>query len=167
LIDAVENVPVGVEMPKQTERLIGGFIEHAPVAIAMFDPDMRYLAASTRWNEDYSLDKDVIGRSHYDVFPEISERWKEIHRRALAGETLRSDQDLFFRDDGSKQWLRWEVQPWYATQNELGGLIIFSEDITDRVKAVEGLREPEERFRLVASITNGVILDCDLQSGTV
>jgi PAS domain S-box-containing protein len=154
-------------MPKQTERLIGGFIEHAPLAIAMFDPDMRYLAASTRWNEDYSLDKDVVGRSHYDVFPEISERWKEIHRRALAGETLRSDQELFVRHDGSKQWLRWEVQPWYGAQNELGGLIIFSEDITDRVKAVEVLRESEERFRLVASITNDLILDCDLKSGTV
>src|SRR5512134_2077171 len=45
---------------------------------------LRSLAASTRWIEDYGLDPDaVLGRSHYDVLPDISERWKDVHRRAL------------------------------------------------------------------------------------
>jgi len=55
------------------------FVEQVPVAIAMLDRDMRYLAASRRYLTDYSV-KDVIGRGHYEVFPEMPERWREVHR---------------------------------------------------------------------------------------
>jgi PAS domain S-box-containing protein len=133
----------------------------------MFDHDMRYLAASARWRDDYHLGPDVIGRSHYEVFPEISANWKNVHRRALGGEILRAERDPFPRLDGSLQWLRWEVRPWHRTERDVGGIVIFSEDITENVEVYEALRESEERFRLVANITNDVIFDGDLKSGKV
>jgi len=43
------------------------------------------------------------------------------------------------------------VQPWHAAPDVVGGLIIFTEDITDRKKAAETLRESEERFRTMAN----------------
>lgn len=87
-------------------------VENAPVALGMFDSEMRYLAASRRWVTDYQLqDQEIIGRCHYEVFPEISEQWKEIQRRGLAGEVLEADEEAFARMDGSVQWLRWIVQP--------------------------------------------------------
>jgi|GEM_PF-6511597 len=54
------------------------FIEQAPAAIAMFDKNMHYIAASKRWLSDYRIeDRQVLRRSHYDVFPEIPDRWRE------------------------------------------------------------------------------------------
>jgi len=126
-------------------------IDHAPAALAMFDTDMRYLAVSRRWLEDYGLaGQNVLGKSHYEVFPEISETWKSIHRRALAGEAVSAKEDRFDREDGSIQWLRWDVLPWHHDDESIGGIVIFSEDITAR-KAAESETEAS-RAKLAAAL---------------
>ncbi len=125
------------ESLRSSEEILRLLLEHAPSSIAMFDREMRYLTVSRRWMEDFSFgDKDIIGVSHYELFPEIPEGWKKVHRRCLAGETIRADEDRFERIDGTIQWLRWEVLPWHLSDGAIGGIIIFSEDIT-RYKQAE------------------------------
>ena len=79
----------------EREAQLALFVENAPAAIAMFDPEMRYLAVSHRFLRDYGLPKDlnVIGRSHYEMFPQIPQRWRDVHARVLAGEELSEDED--------------------------------------------------------------------------
>lgn len=137
----------------RNERLLHLFVEHSPAAIAMFDRDMKYIAASRRFLIDYALsNQNIMGRSHYDVFPEIPERWKEIHRRCLAGATEKCDEDLFLRTDGGLDWVRWEIHPWYEYTEEIGGIIIFSEVITNRKKAEEELRIINEELSAINRI---------------
>ncbi len=127
---------------REREELLRLFVEHAPASIAMFDKDMRYQAVSRRWLQDYNLEgRELTGRSHYDVFPEIPERWKEIHRQGLDGEVIRADEDPFQRADGSLQWLRWEIRPWHTAADEIGGIIIFTEDISERKRAEAELHQ--------------------------
>ena len=130
---------------EQRQRL---FIEHAPAALAMFDHEMHYLAVSQRWVTDYSLadSNDMLGKSHYDIFPEIPERWKAIHRRGLEGEVISADEDRFEREDGSIQWIRWEVRPWFNSEDKVGGIVIFTEDITELKKSDLALREKEKLY---------------------
>lgn len=124
-----------------SEERLRLFIGHVPVALAMFDRDMKYLHASRRWLTDYQLDdRDLYGLSHYEVFPEMPERWKETHRRGLSGEILREEIDRFDRADGSVQWIRWEALPWYETSGAVGGIVIFTEEITGRKLAEDNLR---------------------------
>ncbi len=134
------------EALRENKELLQLFIQHAPAALAMFDREMRYLAASRRWLDDFGLSgREIIGRSHYEIFPEIPDRWKDVHRRTLAGETLQADEDPFQREDDQIQWLRWESRPLRAGNGAIGGIMIFSEDITRRKQA-------EHRLHLAASV---------------
>lgn len=145
-ITAQKQAQLALEEREQQLRL---FVEHSPAAVAMLDLEMRYLIVSRRWYESYRLpETSVIGRSHYEVFPEIPERWREIHRRCLQGAIERCDADEFPRADGTVDWVRWQIHPWYD-EGKVGGLIIFSEVITEQKKAERALAEEAIRRRIL------------------
>jgi PAS domain S-box-containing protein len=126
-------------MLRSREELLRVFVKNVPAAVAMLDRDMRYLQVSDRWCSDYLAGRAlVLGRSHYELFPEMPERWKEVHRRALAGERLRADEDYWVAQDGP-HWARWEVRPWITFEGSIGGILILAEDISRRKQMEEAL----------------------------
>ncbi len=155
------------EAVRAREQGLRRFAEFAPVAIAMFDREMRYLAVSRRFRDDYLLgERELLGQSHYDIFPEIPEHWREIHRRCLAdGVVERNAAELFVRRDGTEQWIRWEIQPWHRTDGSIGGLILFSEDITQQKRAEQALRESESRLRLAQQVAGVGTFEWNWQTG--
>jgi PAS domain S-box-containing protein len=107
------------------------FINQAPTAIAMFDSNMCYLAASELWLKDYNLrGKDILGKSHYELSPFIREDWRKIHQECLSGITKSGDEDYYKKPDGSVKWFKWDVKPWYLKEDVVGGIYIFTADIT-------------------------------------
>ncbi|WP_340203513.1 PAS domain S-box protein [Ascidiimonas sp. W6] len=139
-----------LEITKQKKNLdqYSLFIENAPSAIAMLDTNLCYLAHSKKWLSDYGVkESSLIGRSHYEIFPEIPQRWKDDHRKCLKGEVLRSEEDYFIRKDGKLQYTNWELHPWYDDGGEVGGIIMMTSDITKIKEAEVKLRISEERFR--------------------
>ena len=132
---------------REREEQLRLYTQHSPAAIAMLDRDLKYLVVSRRWMTDYRLgEESIVGRSHYEVFPEIPPHWKAIHQRCLTGEIVKCDEEAFLRADGRTDWLRWEIQPWRQADGSIGGLIFFTEDITARKQAMEMLREGEARL---------------------
>ncbi|MGD0960059.1 MAG: response regulator [Methylomonas sp.] len=129
------------------------FIEQAPISIAMFDRNMNYIAHSRRWIEDYGRGYGhLIGLNHYEVHPDIPEKWKQIHREAQAGAFLKDDNDFWIQADGSPHWLRWATYPWTDENGEIGGVIISLEEMTARRLAEESLRKSELQNKHLAII---------------
>lgn len=116
-------------------------VQHAPAAIALLDRDMRYMQASRRWLHDYGLSGDIVGKRHDDLVPEVPAHWREAYARCLTGQIVRSDDATLVRPDGRVEFLRWEFVPWRNVEGEIGGLMIFSEIITQRKLAEIALLE--------------------------
>ncbi|HLP50994.1 MAG TPA: PAS domain S-box protein, partial [Chitinophagales bacterium] len=129
-LDVTDRKKFEAELKKSNERN-RIFVEQAPNALAMFDTEMRYMAASRKWLEDYNLvGKNIIGYSHYEIFPEIGDDWKAIHRECLNGAINQTEEAPFERADGTLQWITWDVRPWYITAGQIGGLLMYTADIT-------------------------------------
>jgi len=137
------------------DRLVRTFFEHTPTAVAMLDRELRYIVHSRAWTSEYALgDASLVGRHHYEVFPEIPDRWKQIHARCLDGAAENSDQDEFVRPDGSRQWLRWDCRPWYGPDGSIGGLTFMSQDITEFKRAeLERARHNQELLKATEALT--------------
>jgi PAS domain S-box-containing protein len=128
-------------LDRERQQLLG-VIADAPVSMAMFDRDMRYLAHSRKWVDDMSWPGvSLVGRLHYEVVPDIPEKFRAAHRRALAGEIITCPEDAFERGDGSVTWLRWAVHPWHAADGSIGGIVLVTDVINELVEAREAALE--------------------------
>jgi len=137
---------------KQSEKqlvhshdLMDYIISHARSAIAVFDRELNYIYVSNRYLKEYNLkEQNIIGRHHYTVFPDLPQKWKDVHQRSLAGEVLSAKEDPYYREDGSVHWTRWECRPWYEPDGSIGGIIIYNEIINEWKKIEEALRKSEQ-----------------------
>lgn len=146
----------GVERLADYVRLLTSYM---PAAVALFDRDMRYLLTSRRWLEDYGLaPREIIGLSHYEVFPDIPQRWKDIHQRCLAGASERHEEDPFQRADGRIEWVRWQVFPWHDERGGIGGIMMFTEVITKQKELQDRLRVQSAALR---ELSTPIIPICD------
>jgi len=127
-------------------------LTQAPLGIAIFDREMRYLAASSRYLTDQGLpgDTPLIGRLHYDLFPEVPQRWRDLHARSLReGVELSHEADPFVDKDGGVDWIRWSLKPWRTDDGQVGGLVLYTEVVTPSVEARLRLEAAEARYRAV------------------
>lgn len=112
------------------------FIEQAPTAMAMLDSNMCYMAVSEKWISDYKMEgKTIVGRSHYELFPNTDRTWKERYKNCLAGAVDSCSEAPFELTDGTIQWIFWDIKPWYISKGNIGGLIVYTGDITEVKKS--------------------------------
>ncbi|MBD2313532.1 PAS domain S-box protein [Desertifilum sp. FACHB-1129] len=134
-----KRIETAVEGERQQLRQI---IANAPVWIMMLDTHLRYLAYSNKWLNEVGFAEDsLIGRSHCELFPDLPEEHQNAYQRALAGESVSASETLWQRADGSKIYLRWAVQPWYAPDGKIGGIAIVADRVDELVEAREAALE--------------------------
>ncbi|MFP4459842.1 MAG: PAS domain S-box protein [Candidatus Zixiibacteriota bacterium] len=142
---------------RQNENKYKYIIKHTPNAIAVFDKELRYLAASDRYLKDYNVKiEEIIGNHHYAVFPEIPEKWRKVHKKALSGKIIKKDDDYFRRPDGTLTYTSWECRPWYDTNGNIAGIITYTEVITERKLAERALKKSEADLRSIYNAAKNV-----------
>lgn len=154
---------------KESEEQLKVMIASVPAGVVMFDKDMRYLACSKRYLKENRLSrKQIIGKSHYEIFPDLPEHWRQGHKECLEqGVTAKNDDDVFVRADGSVQYLRWEIQPWKKASGEIGGLVLLTESLDERKKAKSAIQQSEKRLSDVLSIIGEGVWDWDIKTNKI
>lgn len=151
------------ELLRRREFQLHSFVQHAPAALAMFDRQMNYVAASQNWIDDFiPAREEFIGRSHYEVSHAMPERWKEIHQRTLRGETVNCDEESLTMPDGGTFWVQWSCSPWFDDDGQVGGIIILTKNISAQKAAESARRRSEDRLRFaLESLRFGTFeIDC-------
>ncbi|ODU10378.1 MAG: hypothetical protein ABS84_03095 [Rubrivivax sp. SCN 71-131] len=125
-------------------------MRQVPLHVALFDREMNYLACSEPWLQHYGRGHtDLLGANHYALVPDMPEAWKRVFRRALDGETVRSQGESWLDEAGAEHWLRWVVKPWTDESGGVAGLIVVTEEVTDAQRTLRDLQEAHRRFATV------------------
>lgn len=142
---------------------VAELIRALPIASAIVDRDLRFVAVNERWCIAYGLgDSSPIGKSWYDVFPGMPGEWKDVFDRCLAGDAERRCAQPFQLADGSMGCFDWNGAPWRNTEREIAGLVIQAELVTEQGPIRDRLDEEQAFVRaFVAQSPVGLNL-CDL-----
>ena len=141
---------------RAAEMRLQTFVEHTPAAVAMLDREMRYLATSRRWLSEYRIQADnLVGCCLHEVFPNHSAPWQAVYERCLAGATETSHGDRW-RPPGweEDQIVRWEIRPWFNASGTVGGLMMFTQDISEVAKPASATDSPRSTSSGGAKVTS-------------
>ncbi|MEM7552193.1 MAG: PAS domain-containing protein [Bacteroidota bacterium] len=135
LFQKIDEKKKAQEEAEKKEKVLRHIVKHAPAGIAILNNDLNYVYVSDQWYKNYSIrDKDILGKNHLRVFSKLKDMpaSKNIYNECLQGKAYHKNKELFFKEDGSRIWLRYNLYPWYNEQDVIGGIVIFTEDISNR-----------------------------------
>ncbi len=141
-----DNVSKAIK--KQQENQLKAFLRDSPIPVAMFDAEMNFLFAADEWLNKFPTEVDnIIGRNYYDVYGFVPMRWKLKHKQALKGQSSHMRRDHYMDSEGNKKWCRWDAKPWYLTEENIGGVIIYIQDITEEVVSESKMIDQERKYK--------------------
>ncbi|MEK8028944.1 PAS domain S-box protein [Pseudaquabacterium rugosum] len=136
---------------RRTREQLEAFVEHAPLAIALFDTGMRFLACSAHWLQEMRRmgwrDQGLPGLTLHEVMGPLPAHWREAHRRALAGESSHHEAERVLQPDGQPRWISWDCVPWRDGAGAIGGVILSAVDVSALQLAQRRSAEALQRLR--------------------
>ncbi|MGC2413554.1 MAG: EAL domain-containing protein [Stellaceae bacterium] len=101
------------------------FVSDIPAAVALFDRDLRYVAASKAWIGAFRLwGAPLAGRHHDKLARPGREALKEVQQHALAGDTV-EDYHLLEDDPAARLWPAiFSARPHRDTDGGIAGVIV-------------------------------------------
>lgn len=151
---------------EKQRRLTRQLLETPLVAAAILDKELKFQAISARFAQRMHVDATAaLGKTMREVMPWCPESWPEGHRRALAGEAMNVEEELYQRPDGSFAYAKWAAHPWFEADGTVGGVVINGQDVTTEVKARKLVEAQAARLELALSVGRSAVWELDFERG--
>ncbi|KAA3608481.1 MAG: PAS domain S-box protein [Calditrichaeota bacterium] len=128
-----------------SENLIRMILDQIPQRIFWKDKEYKYLGANKLFASDagFSSGGELIGRDDFEMpWKEIAHKHREDDKTILEGGEIKINfEEPVFSEDGIQQWIRTSKQPLLDQDGNIFGVLGNFEDITERKKAEQSLRE--------------------------
>jgi len=137
---------------QRSEAMLQAFVAAAPITLALFDRDLRFLYANEALAQINALPlSEHLGRTLEEVVPNLAPQFAPMLRRIM--ETQEPVLDVKFSGEVRPGVFRHTVANHYPVclpNGEVIGVGVAVMDVTDLIQTQQGLRESEERFRTLA-----------------
>ena len=109
-------------------------IKQLPTATAFINKNLEVEFVSDKWINDFDFSKkSVIGQSIHTLFDDISAEWEKVLKKCLKGEISQKSLHRYFDNEKNERWFEWQNIPWYDEKENVIGVILQTEDVTDKV----------------------------------
>lgn len=139
-------------------------VENISDALMIDDVEGRVVYANDRFLAMFGYSREELLELKFDDFcdPEALPQVRANHERRIAGEQVQGEfENLAVRKDGSRLWAHVRVST-VVEQGRMLGTQSTIQDITERKRAIDALRDSEKRYRLLAENVSDVIWTMDL-----
>ena len=110
-------------------------IKQLPKATAFIDKEYKVVHASDSWIEYFEFNpNEVIGKTIHKLFGKVNPEWQEALQNCLRGKQSEVEIERYFDSDNNEKWFEWTNTPWYDEQENIIGVILHLDDITNRVQ---------------------------------
>lgn len=135
----VTDRAVAEDLSHGRSSLLRALLKNVPAAISVFDRDMNYLAVSDYWlsGHGHSSARDVVGKNHYVVRPDIAPEHRAEHQRVLAGEIVKSPRGYLKDRQGQMIYQVCTMAPWFTPGGTVGGMILMLPTVDQSHAAVD------------------------------
>lgn len=135
-----------------------------PAMVWYKDPQNRIIRANRRAAESINKTvREIEGTSTYDLYPEEAEKYHQDDLAVIAsGKPKLGIVELYETSPGDKHWVQTDKVPYRDAQGNVVGVLVFAQDITERLQAEAALQESEHQYRLLMEEASDAIVAVDM-----
>jgi PAS domain S-box-containing protein len=150
-LDISERLKAAAEL-RRVSVLLDTLLQTAPLGFCFLDLDLRFVRINERLAEINGIPAGAhLGRHVSELLPTLVEKLREVTGRILATGEAVLDHEFSGETPATPGVTHFWCEHWYPVRNGAGQIMGFGaiiEDITERKRAEEKLRESEARLRM-------------------